>query len=286
MKKQFKSIIKSNKFSYSIAISILKLFKNNKQTQYFTNIFSNVVNGSLVLTLKNIPGEHEIGVHSHLLKRILITKEYEPDITKLIKSNINSEKDAINIGANIGLFTNLIASKINKDHKVLAIEPTEGAYKLLASNIKRNENSSKVITFNGIASERSGNFVLNVIPGNEEYSSLGELISPSTKNLTSLKVEIKGETIDNLVNKYNINPGLLVIDVEGAEHSVLKGAINTIKKHKPIIISEIDDKFLIKQNSSSKQVIDFLEGMGYKVVDTNSNIIQYPFTGNIIAVFK
>jgi hypothetical protein len=99
-------------------------------------------------------------------------------------------------------------------------------------------------------------------------------------------IDINGETIDNLVNKYNLKPGILVINVEGAENQVLKGSIETLKKYRPTIISELDDNLLKEQNSDSREIIKLLSSLGYNVLDCKGSAPSFPFAGNIIAKFN
>ena len=75
-----------------------------------------------------------------------------------------------------------------------------------------------------------------------------------------------------------------MIDVEGAEFQVLSGALKTIRKFKPIIISELDDLLLQKLNSSSIHIIKLLEENDYTIQDVEGTKIIFPFTGNIIAI--
>lgn len=280
-----KGILKKNKLLFPIykILSYVKNYNLIKLERYYEKVFSNAVEGNIVVKLTNISGEYEIDVRSHILKRILLTKEYEPRIVDLILKNVNKNKDAINIGANVGLFSNLIANKININRKILAIEPTPNAFKMLENNISRNKNEDKVIAFNGIASDKEGEYQINIVQGMEEYSSIGRLVHSAVENNKFIKLEVKGDTIDNLVKKYKIEPSLIVIDVEGAEFNVLKGARETLKKFHPIIISELNDKLLAQQDSNSKQIINFLLELNYKIVDSESNNLDFPFEGNIIA---
>ena len=286
MKQKIKNFIKRYKVLNSLAQNILNALGRRDKSDFYKNFLSNIVEGSLKVKLDNIPGVFSIDARSHILKRILLSKKYEPEIVDQITKNIDTNKDAINIGANIGLFTNLIAFNINDQCRVLAIEPTPNAFKLLQSNIEINGNIGKTILFNGIATDISGEYEINTIPGNEEYSSIGEMVHPAIKNREFVKIKVKGETVDNLVEKYNLNPGIIVIDVEGAEYSVLKGSIETIKKYKPIIISEIVDDFLVEQNCNSMQILDFFKQMNYVVTSANNESLSFPFTGNIIAKSK
>ena len=288
MIKKMKDIFKNNIISKALLMPILNVKNNikNRRQRLLDTFLSNIIEGNLIVKLKNISGKYVIDVRSHLLSRILMTKDYEPEIVDLILKNIDRSKDAINIGANIGLFTNFIANEIDSDSKVLAIEPTPIAFKLLETNVLLNDNTAKVITYNGIATDRQGAYQINIIPGKEEYSSLGDMAHASIKNLTSIIQDVEGETIDNLVDRYNLNPGIMVIDVEGAEDLVIQGALNTIQKFHPVIISELDDVLLKKLNSNSNKVICFLESLGYEVKDVNSDKINFPFSGNIIAKFN
>ena len=285
---KIKDFLKNNNISKALLMPMLNVKNNikNRRQRLLDTFLSNIIEGNLIVKLNNIPGKYVIDVRSHLLSRILMTKDYEPEIVDLILKNIDRSKDAINIGANIGLFTNFIANEINSDSKVLAIEPTPIAFKLLETNILLNDNSAKVITYNGIATDRQGTYQINIIPGKEEYSSIGDMAHASVKDLVSIILDVEGETIDNLVDRHNLNPGILVIDVEGAEDLVLQGALRTIQKFHPIIISELDDLLLNKLNSNTNKVICFLEKLGYEVKDVYSDKINFPFSGNIIAKYS
>jgi FkbM family methyltransferase len=92
--------------------------------------------------------------------------------------------------------------------------------------------------------EKYGNQVeLNIIEGKEEYSSLGRIVFEFDENQIVTKTKIPGKTLDSLVADNNLNPGLLIVDVEGAVFKVLSGSIGVLKKYRPIIISEIVDEY-------------------------------------------
>ena len=286
MKNILKSFIKNSKFFSFLLFPIIKLrsIYSMRYFRKFEELFSNVAGGSVVVTVSNISGRYEIDSRSHILKEILIKKVYEPDIVNLISQNTPVNKDAINIGANIGLYSILLAKLINTDKKVLAIEPTPGAFKKLEANIKHNNHCNKIITYNGIATDVPGLSKINVIEGKEEYSSMGVISHFAVEKENYISVDIEGDTIDNLVAKFNLQPGIIVIDVEGYEGQVLNGAIETIRKFKPIIISELDDKLLKNLNSNTFEIVQLLEVNGYNVNDTENNKLSFPFTGgNIIA---
>jgi len=253
----------------------------------YRKLFSNVTEGSLVVKIEDVGGDFEIDARSEILQRILLSKGFEPETASAIKGNVNKGKDAVNIGANVGIFTVMLANLIDNDRKVLAVEPTPLAFEYLGRNVTRNKLESKVIFYNGLCVEKKGKYTLNVIRGMEEFSSIGDSYFQSIFNRPIEEIEVEGETMDNLVINNNFHylmePGTIVIDVEGAEMNVLKGARSTLDRFKPIIILEVHGDLLEKQNSSSEEVINYLTDAGYLVSNLTGGKIQHPFTGNIIA---
>ena len=73
------------------------------------------------------------------------------------------------------------------------------------------------------------------------------------------------------------NVAVLKIDVQGYEPKVLDGAIETIKKHKPIIFIEVEFPQLQIYGWNEKDVFDRLDTLGYtykKVIDAD-HLVDY-----------
>lgn len=93
-------------------------------------------------------------------------------------------------------------------------------------------------------------------------SSMGKLGTSSfqkdEKGVTSFKVIVR--SLDSLVAETGMRPpGLMKIDVEGAEVAVLRGAEATIKEHHPLLFIEFHSGDLMQQCA------DFLQLLGYSV---------------------
>ena len=150
---------------------------------------------------------------------------------------------------------------------MLSIEPTENALRLLRGNINRNGVDGKVVVFEGVASESSGSATINCVAGREEYSSLGPMLHPSIRGEPYETRPVTATTIDALVDLHNLDPGFLKIDVEGSEHRVLRGCTETLRKCRPVILSELTDSLLRANGSSAAEVISFLESFDYEIWD-------------------
>ncbi len=244
-----------------------------------------------VINVEEFDGQFRMSPSSHLFERILREGSYEPQIAKLVEQFVPVHRDVLDIGANIGFFTIKIAKHL-KQGRVIAVEPTRNALLRLKDNILRNGVSDKVLIFEGVATDREGHESINFIEGNEEYSTLGVLSHPSVSGETTETHQVDAATLDLLAKRHGLDPGFLKVDVEGAEHLVFGGAAETLKKHRPIILSELCDPLLRKNGSSAAAVISLIEAASYDVYDAEDpdrapgddpygNVICFPKESNI-----
>jgi FkbM family methyltransferase len=120
----------------------------------------------------------------------------------------------VDAGANIGIFS-AFAAHLHPDATILSFEPDPSAFALLSKNLL------------GYPNVKVFNFAL----GNENKEVLleeGRTCSHIAEN--GIPVELK--TIDSL----EIPMNFLKMDVEGYEANIIRGASETIKKYKPIIV--------------------------------------------------
>ncbi len=290
--KQIKKFIKRNKvlsvFFYPL-ISLHGVWLKHTQipfSEFYDFVFEKVEGGSLIIRIDSFNGVFEMSFKSHIMKRLLQFREYESWLAVLARRVVDPSKDVIDVGANVGLFTVLSADLINNDRTVLAIEPVESALGYLKANILRNKKEDKVKVYEGVASDKVGHYEMNVIPGMEEYSSLGDLVHPEIGDNTSMKNRVNGETIDNLVERYSLAPGFIKIDAEGAEHLVFRGASETLKNHQPVILSELSDNLLNTQGDTSADIFQYLMRLSYSLfnVDSLDPIDSEIFEGNFLAL--
>jgi FkbM family methyltransferase len=216
------------------------------------------------LRVDKYEGDFAFGPKSHLLRRILETGTYEPELADLFKSYIQPERDVIDVGSNVGLFTVLAAKNLSSG-RVLAAEPTDAAFELLETNTSQNLVGAKVILYKGLVADVDGASQINVVTGREEYSSMGDVIHPSVAGQPTQNITVPTKTLDSLVAQHNLRPALIKVDVEGAEGMVFSGAEKTLLKYRPVIISEFSRPLLERNGSSPEQIVSYFERFGYKV---------------------
>lgn len=182
---------------------------------------------------------------------------WEGFMHKYFKSYSNKNKVALDIGANIGTHTIYLSDYFAKVH---AFEPQSSVYKLLESNIILNK-------CDNVHAHNFGLGSTNTSVQMEKY----DLAKPNNQGGIGIdKTGLSGgEKIQvKVLDELNIsNIGFMKIDVEGYELDVIKGAIQTIKKSKPIIIIELNDK----TKNDRDQIVGILKSLGYILKQISSD---------------
>ncbi len=180
---------------------------------------------------------------------------WEAHIAKQMKAHLDVKKNAIDVGAHIGVHTVYLA-KLLKGKKVYAFEPQWNIRRQLETNLLLNgADNARVFAF-ALGARNSRGF-MGLSPKNNTGGTCilvsGETNACSQKQDGQRAIEIR--TLDSLALK---NIGLIKMDVEGHELKVLKGAKATILRDKPVIFLE-----MFPQNKSS--VVAFLKKLNYQV---------------------
>lgn len=193
----------------------------------------------------------------------------------VLNTNTNTKINIIDVGAQSGLYSLFI--KHLKNTHIYSFEPFPLSFKLLNDNIKLNnlDETGNIETFQMGISNTKEKKILNVCKSHNGLHTLGSG-QKRFKDTEKIEVEIEVDTIDNLF--YNqIRVHFIKIDTEGWELHVLEGAIETIKKYRPIIQVEWSLVNMSQCNINENQLIDFLDKLEYKRYDlTGEEAIYIP----------
>lgn len=250
----------------AIAARRLVLRRKHIIQNILLNNLSDLLQEDPVIKIDDFAGSFVLDSRSDLFRRLIINKHYESEFVHLILRYINPDRDALDIGANVGFYTIMLA-RILKQGKVISVEPTRNALKRLRRNLTINGLNQSVHIYDGVVSDSPGPRRIHTIEGKEEYSSLGEIVHPSALNEHSSVEEVNGITVDMLVRQTATHPGFMKVDVEGAEHLVFSGARETLLNDRPIILSELSDTLLKANGSSAESVIKIIKECNYDIFD-------------------
>lgn len=206
--------------------------------------------------------------------KIYYTGDYEPELKKIFKSNINVGDTVLDIGANIGFHSMYFAELVGKNGRVIAFEPVPYNFESLKFNLKLN--NFPQIEINNIALSNK-NEELNITTEKESNN-------PGSFNLFNLGGEttIKCFIGDEIIKLNKVD--LIKIDVEGYESFVLDGLLKIIKIHRPKIVFEYDKMYHRKTNLPDSYIFDFLENLNYSLFGINRHGITPLLLNNIDSI--
>jgi len=187
---------------------------------------------------------------------------WEPNETAYFTSRVGSGDVVLDIGANIGWFTLLGAKLTGSKGRVYSFEPRPETAKMLRRTIAHNNLQNQVDVFETAVSDRRGELKLAVVP-NAENPGGSFLITENILRDSIPSVSVKTAPLDELLE--GVKADFVKIDVEGAEPMVFAGAMKTIQRSHPIILSELHPKQLKEvSNFSPREYIELMERYGYK----------------------
>lgn len=182
----------------------------------------------------------------------------------LEQNYVKDDANCLDIGAHIGWYSVSLARKAKH---VYAFECSPKSFNYLCANLTLNKLDYQVTKYNCALSDTEGEvdyYIRDALDGGG--NGITKLDYDVQKNTNTIKVPAK--TLDSF-NLDNIS--FIKIDVEGHELSVLKGAVETIKKnnHPPILFESWDpEKDAQGWNASElrKNLFEFIQSIGYKIV--------------------
>lgn len=201
---------------------------------------------------------------SHIARRILTTGVYEPEVSSLLTELLSKNNVAVNVGANVGIWTLFMTERFRNLEHVYAVEPHPVAFHFLEKNVAEQVSKGRVTLLNCGCSENSDSLDFSFSNEIPEYSSIGNVAHPSAKQYRMEKMKIPVKPLDDLLRDETREIGLLLIDVEGHELQVLKGSKKIIEKWKPNILFEVEKELLSSESSELIEIEDFLQGLGYR----------------------
>lgn len=151
---------------------------------------------------------------------------------------------AIDAGANIGLQSVRFSEKFKT---VYAFEPVSTNFECLKENTKIFDN---VILHQCALGNSTGTMDIRAPVDMKHCGAFSlEKFVDDTQDYITETVNIKQ------LDEFNLTPGLIKVDVEGYESKVLEGAVETIKKFKPVLILE----HTVKTIKRLMPVLDYLK---------------------------
>lgn len=153
---------------------------------------------------------------------------------------------ALQAGGNAGLYPLRLAEVF--DH-VVTVEPDAENYGCLVENIRNHRN---ILAFRG------------AIGGEKGMCGIKHCIENAGASHITSGDEIPMFTIDSM----GLEPNLIQLDIEGLEMAALRGAEETLKLLRPVVMIE-DVGHGERYGSAKGSCAEYLDALGYEMIATN-----------------
>jgi len=176
--------------------------------------------------------------------------EFSEGEVNIFRQVVRRNDVVLDIGANIGAHTLFFSQAVEQKGVVLAFEPQRIVFQTLCANMALNS-VTNVHCYHTALGESAGEITVPFV----DYGKQGNFGGLSMENQKSGE-RVKVNTIDSFqLTRCNF----IKIDVEGMERAVLAGAVETIKRHKPILYVEND------RENKSAELISYIHSLGYRM---------------------
>jgi FkbM family methyltransferase len=195
---------------------------------------------------------------------------YEPDVTAIFRSVLRPGMSVIDVGANIGYFTLLAASLVGPEGRVLAVEPNPRNARMLEASRRANA-FAHVSIAQTAAGRKTGLLILNTSYSNGTTSDL-----PAGLDALLAAQAVPSIKLDSLLDP-EMKVDFIKVDVEGAEFNALLGAEATLRRWRPMIVSEFSPSLMPGISKiSGEDYLRWLIALGYdlSVIEADGSLTE------------
>lgn len=187
---------------------------------------------------------------------------WELEILNLIDELVHSGDSVVDVGASSGFISIPLAKRVGNLGRVSAFEPDPVSLVFLYRNIALNPLLAPSITVYecGLSDQQGAQFIYHADQSGNAYIS-GARNPKFGHTDVEEPVECQMRRLDDCLGNGALH--FLKIDAEGMENLVLRGALETLRRHRPIVVFEtITASF---GESYARECEELLRMLGYRV---------------------
>ncbi len=190
----------------------------------------------------------------------------EPDCYRAFIEALTPASCVLDVGASFGLFTLGACTRVTAG-RVYAFEPAPAAADLLARHVRLNAAEARVECVRAAVGDHEGACTLHVPPRSamSSFARSNARLRPEWDDAAVTAIEVPVVTLDAFCAGRGVVPDVIKIDVEGAEVLVLRGARDTLARHRPVLFCEVHPLQMEAVGSSLDEFRAVVDGSGYAI---------------------
>lgn len=174
------------------------------------------------------------------------------------------------VGAHVGAYTLPASRAVAPGGTVYAFEPSERTGRFLLKHCRYNRITNVRLVPWLVGEEEASAVAFYENSGDSSRNSILQTNPPIGYRKT-LKRQIG---LDDFCRDHRVFPEIMKIDVEGAEVDVLRGAIQLLKAHRPILVLSVHPNRLSALGHSTQDVSSLMEECGYQAFDAMGQLAE------------
>lgn len=209
--------------------------------------------------VRELPGglHMELGLIDVVERTLSVTGKWDEPILRAMTQYVLPASTFVDIGANIGYFTLQASRLAGPSGLVLALEPSYVNLPKLCDNVRRNAAGNVLICSAAAGRDHAMPSIQFPTFNNAGAASLRPMSSVSSNRVLQLP-------LDDLIEQYGLQPDVVKLDIEGFELEALRGMTRTLQRFGPVVICELTDSFLREIGQSARELLEFMEQLGYE----------------------
>ncbi len=197
--------------------------------------------------------------------RRLHAGQYEPEVTRTVRSVIHQGMTFVDVGANIGYYSLVALALVGPAGRVFAFEPAPDAFRYLALNIQHS-GAKNAVAINKAVADATGTrrFVSSALEGG--FLARQEWDTTLGPQGHEGWIDIQATSLDDyLWDQQWPAVDLVKIDAEGSEARVLRGMAETSRRNPALaVIMEVNLQAMRRSGDTPGGVADILSDLGFR----------------------
>lgn len=186
-------------------------------------------------------------------------RTYKPQVAALLKREVHEGDVVVDVGANIGLFTCLMARAAGRKGQVYAFEPEPRNLEFLKKNLAVNHIENVIIVPKALA-DKAGSFPL-VSRG--AHSTFGFDFFNSKRDF----ITVETIRLDDFFKGKKEKIALIKMDIIGADLKALRGMRAVVRRDKPKFVLGFCPAYLEKSGHKPREYLEELHALGYPIYE-------------------
>lgn len=187
---------------------------------------------------------------------IRTAKTWEPGEGRFLRSILKPGMHALDVGANIGYFTLLMARQVGPSGRVLAIEAEPENFRYLRANVELNGLAN--VELLPVAAHRTAGLV--TITRNTENPGGSRVVGQSGGQTWPVQAVRLDDVLDP-----EMPIDVIKIDIEGMDHAAVESLERTIQRWRPTVLVELNPGNTEAFGDVPREVLRFYRELGFEV---------------------